>query len=55
VQKSFDRFGVTADYIAKKFWENFSAKTLKKKSSADFIEKNLQKNFSTEFNFFPQK
>jgi hypothetical protein len=42
MQKFFDRFGVSADFIAKHLGKNFSAK-------------NLKKNFRTEFNFFPQK
>jgi hypothetical protein len=39
VQKIFDRFGVSADFIAKSLGGNFSAK-------------NLKKIFSTEFNFW---
>ena len=43
MQEIFDRFGVSADFIAKNLEENFSAKNLKKLFSADFIAKNLEK------------
>jgi hypothetical protein len=55
VQKIFDRFGVSADFIAKNFLGNFSAKSLNKNPVLISLKKIGKKISALNSIFFPQK